>query len=56
LQGRINRVKWWAGEGILFLIFFVTAWIGNQTIVGQTISALIWIILYLPAGGIGGMG
>lgn len=49
LQGRINRAKWWAGEVILFLIFSITAWIGNQTIIGQTISALIWIILYLPA-------
>ena len=49
LQGRINRAKWWAGEAILFLVFSVTALIGNQTMVGQAISALIWIILYLPA-------
>lgn len=48
LQGRINRAKWWAGEVILFLIFSVTAWIG-ETIIGQTISTIIWIILYLPA-------
>ena len=49
LQGRINRAKWWAGEAILFLVFSVTALIGNQTMVGRAISALIWIILYLPA-------
>jgi uncharacterized membrane protein YhaH (DUF805 family) len=44
-QGRINRAKWWAGEVILFLIFSITAWIGNQTMIGE----IIWIILYLPA-------
>jgi len=49
LQGRINRAKWWAGEAILFLVFSVTSLIGNQTMVGRTISALSWIILYLPA-------
>ena len=49
LQGRINRAKWWAGEAILFLVFSATALIGNQTMVGRAISALIWIILYLPA-------
>jgi len=49
LQGRINRAKWWAGQVILFVIFSIAAWIGNQTTIGQTISALIWIILYLPA-------
>ena len=49
LQGRINRAKWWAGEAILFLAFSVIALLGNQTMVGQAISALIWIILYLPA-------
>ena len=45
LQGLIKRTKWWAGEVILFLIFSITAWIGNQTM----IWAIIWIILYLPA-------
>ena len=49
LQGRINRAKWWAGEAIVFLVFSVTSLIGNQTMVGRTISALSWIILYLPA-------
>ena len=49
LQGRINRGKWWAGEVILFLLFSVTALIGNQMTMGQTISTLIWLVLYLPA-------
>ena len=43
LQGRINRAKWWAGEAILFLVFSITSLIGNQTMVGRAISALIWI-------------
>jgi len=49
LQGRVNRAKWWAGEAVLFLVFSASALIGNQTTVGPAISALIWIILYLPA-------
>ena len=49
LEGRINRAKWWAGEFILFVVFSILALIGDQTTNGQTISELIWIILYLPA-------
>ena len=49
LQGRIRRTKWWLGEVILFVIFCIVALIGNQTIFRETISTLIWIILYLPA-------
>src|ERR1700690_2055860 len=49
LHGRIHRAKWWAGQVILFVIFSIVALIGNRTIFGETISALIWIILYLPA-------
>jgi uncharacterized membrane protein YhaH (DUF805 family) len=49
LQGRVNRAKWWAGEAVLFLVFSATAFIGNQTTIGPAISALIWIVLYLPA-------
>ena len=49
LQGRVNRAKWWAGEAVLFLVFFVVAFIGNQTKIGPTISALVWVVLYLPA-------
>jgi uncharacterized membrane protein YhaH (DUF805 family) len=48
-KGRINRAKWWVGEFILFVIFSIVALIGNRTTVGQTISELVWIILYLPA-------
>jgi uncharacterized membrane protein YhaH (DUF805 family) len=49
LQGRVNRAKWWVGEAVLFLVFSATAFIGNQTTIGPAISALIWIVLYLPA-------
>jgi uncharacterized membrane protein YhaH (DUF805 family) len=49
LQGRVNRAKWWAGEAVLFLVFSATAFLGNQTTMGPVISALIWIVLYLPA-------
>jgi uncharacterized membrane protein YhaH (DUF805 family) len=49
LQGRIRRRKWWVGEVTLFVIFCIVALIGNQTIFRETISTLIWIILYLPA-------
>src|SRR5262249_11922923 len=49
LQGRINRAKWWAGEAVLFLVFSALAVVGNQTPISPAISALIWIILYLPA-------
>jgi uncharacterized membrane protein YhaH (DUF805 family) len=49
LQGRVNRAKWWAGEAVLFLVFSASALIGKQTILSPAISALIWIILYLPA-------
>ena len=48
-KGRISRAKWWAGEFILLVIFFIGALIGNQTTIGQTTAAsLLWIILYLP--------
>jgi uncharacterized membrane protein YhaH (DUF805 family) len=49
LRGRINRAKWWAGQGMLLLVFSAIAWIGDQTPFGQTISALAWILLYVPA-------
>jgi uncharacterized membrane protein YhaH (DUF805 family) len=49
LKGRINRAKWWAGQGMLLLVFSAIAWIGDQTSFAQTISALGWILLYLPA-------
>ena len=49
LQGHVNRAKWRAGEAVLFLVFSATAFIGNQTTIGPAISALIWIVLYLPA-------
>jgi len=29
LKGRIDRAKWWAGEFVLFVIFFAAALIGN---------------------------
>jgi uncharacterized membrane protein YhaH (DUF805 family) len=49
LRGRINRAKWWAGQGMLLVVFSAIAWIGDQTPFGQTISALAWILLYVPA-------
>ena len=49
LQGRVSRAKWWAGEAVLFIVFSALALIGNQTPIGPAISALIWIVLYLPA-------
>ena len=49
LQGRVNRAKWWAGEAVLFLVFSASALIGKQRTLSPAISALIWIILYLPA-------
>jgi uncharacterized membrane protein YhaH (DUF805 family) len=49
LQGRVSRAKWWVGEAVLFVVFSALALIGNQTPIGPAISALVWIILYLPA-------
>jgi uncharacterized membrane protein YhaH (DUF805 family) len=49
LRGRINRAKWWVGQGMLFLVFSAIAWIGEQTPFASAISALAWILLYLPA-------
>jgi hypothetical protein len=37
------------GQAFLFLVFSGSALIGNQRPIGPAISALIWIILYLPA-------
>lgn len=47
-KGRISRAKWWAGEFTLFVAFSGGALIGHHTAIGQTISSLIWIVLYLP--------
>src|SRR3974377_1791733 len=49
LQGRVNRAKWWAGEAVLFLVFSSGGLVGKKTTLSPAISALIWIILYLPA-------
>jgi len=49
LRGRINRAKWWAGQAVLLVVFSAIAWIGEQTPFSSTISALAWILLYVPA-------
>jgi uncharacterized membrane protein YhaH (DUF805 family) len=49
LRGRINRAKWWAGQGVLLVVFSAIAWIGDQTPFSSTISALAWVLLYVPA-------
>ena len=49
LQGRVNRAKWWVGQVVLFVVFAVCAFLANQTTIGPKLSAIIWIVLYLPA-------
>ena len=49
LRGRINRAKWWLGQAVLLIVFSAIAWIGEQTPFSSTISALAWVLLYVPA-------
>jgi uncharacterized membrane protein YhaH (DUF805 family) len=48
-DGRINRAKWWAGIGTLFVIWFIVDLIFGSFTLGSILVALVTLALFYPA-------